>query len=109
MFTRAVHKVSRLNVFYLFQKNPLAEGLCALCMHIFYLVSQKLAGLYNAPFSHTVSCGVFVYVCQKQKIFENMEQRICINFCFKLSKTGTETNEMMNARDEAMNRARVFE
>lgn len=42
---------------------------------------------------------------------ENTEQRICINFCFKLRKTGTETYEMMKTAfgDEAMSRARVFE
>lgn len=42
---------------------------------------------------------------------ENIEQRICIKFCFKLGKTGTETYEMMKTAfaDEAMSRARVFE
>ena len=42
---------------------------------------------------------------------ENTEQRICINFCFKLGKTGTETYEMMKTAfgDEAMSRARVLE
>ncbi|XP_035225407.1 protein GVQW3-like [Stegodyphus dumicola] len=42
---------------------------------------------------------------------ENTEQRICINFCFKLGKTGTETCEMMKTAigDEAMSRALVFE
>ena len=42
---------------------------------------------------------------------ENKEQRICINFCFKLRKVGVETYEMMKTAfgDEAMNRARVFQ
>ncbi|GFV30931.1 mariner Mos1 transposase [Trichonephila clavipes] len=41
-----------------------------------------------------------------------MDQRICIMFCFKLGKTGTETYEMMKIDafgDEAMSRAGVFE
>ncbi|GFS69210.1 protein GVQW3 [Trichonephila clavipes] len=42
---------------------------------------------------------------------ENPYQRICIKFCFKLGKTGTETYEMMKTAfgEEAMSRARVFE
>ncbi|GFY07319.1 protein GVQW3 [Trichonephila clavipes] len=42
---------------------------------------------------------------------ENMDQRICIKFCFKLGKMGTETYEMMKTAfgDEAISRARVFE
>ncbi|GFS60207.1 protein GVQW3 [Trichonephila clavipes] len=42
---------------------------------------------------------------------ENTDQRICIKFCFKLGKTGTETYEMMKTAfaDEVMSRARVFE
>ncbi|GFY22443.1 protein GVQW3 [Trichonephila clavipes] len=42
---------------------------------------------------------------------ENTYQRICIKFCFKLSKTGTETYEMMKTSfgEESMSRARVFE
>ncbi|GFU33098.1 uncharacterized protein TNCV_4156431 [Trichonephila clavipes] len=42
---------------------------------------------------------------------ENTDQRICIKFCFKLGKTGTETYEMMKTAfgEEAMSRARVFE
>ncbi|GFW11388.1 protein GVQW3 [Trichonephila clavipes] len=42
---------------------------------------------------------------------ENTDQRICIKFCFKLGKTGTETYEMMKTAfgDEAMSRAWVFE
>ncbi|GFV14250.1 histone-lysine N-methyltransferase SETMAR [Trichonephila clavipes] len=44
-------------------------------------------------------------------MWENTNQRICIKFCFKLGKTGTETYEMMKTAfgDEAMSRARVFE
>ncbi|GFW67430.1 protein GVQW3 [Trichonephila clavipes] len=42
---------------------------------------------------------------------ENTDIRICIKFCFKLGKTGTETYEMMKTAfgDETMSRARVFE
>ncbi|GFX97905.1 protein GVQW3 [Trichonephila clavipes] len=42
---------------------------------------------------------------------ENTDQRICIKFCFKLGKTGTETYEMMKTAfgDEAISRARFFE
>ncbi|GFX92122.1 protein GVQW3 [Trichonephila clavipes] len=42
---------------------------------------------------------------------ENTDQRICIEFCFKLSKTGKETYEMIKTAfgEEAMRRARVFE
>ncbi|GFW97662.1 protein GVQW3 [Trichonephila clavipes] len=42
---------------------------------------------------------------------ENTDQRICIKFCFKLGKTGTETYEMMKTAfgDEAMSHARFFE
>ncbi|GFU34574.1 protein GVQW3 [Trichonephila clavipes] len=42
---------------------------------------------------------------------ENTDQRICIKFCFKLSKTGIETYEIMKTAFgvEAMSRARVFE
>ncbi|GFT33605.1 protein GVQW3 [Trichonephila clavipes] len=42
---------------------------------------------------------------------ENTDQRICIKFCFKLGKTGTETYEMMKTAfgEEGMSRARVFE
>ncbi|GFW68622.1 protein GVQW3 [Trichonephila clavipes] len=42
---------------------------------------------------------------------ENTDQRICIKFCFKLGKTGTETYEMMKTAfgEEAMSRAGVFE
>ncbi|GFW66793.1 protein GVQW3 [Trichonephila clavipes] len=42
---------------------------------------------------------------------ENTDQRICIKFCFKFGKTGTETYDMMKTAfgDEAMSRARVFE
>ncbi|GFW47180.1 protein GVQW3 [Trichonephila clavipes] len=42
---------------------------------------------------------------------ENTDQRICIKFCFKLGKTGTETYEMMKTAfgDEAMRRARFIE
>ncbi|GFV36503.1 protein GVQW3 [Trichonephila clavipes] len=42
---------------------------------------------------------------------EKTHQRICIKFCFKLRKTGTETYEMMKTAfgDEAMSRAWVFE
>ncbi|GFT95355.1 protein GVQW3 [Trichonephila clavipes] len=42
---------------------------------------------------------------------KNTDQGICIKFCFKLGKTGTETYEMMKTAfgDEAMSRARVFE
>ncbi|GFW51550.1 protein GVQW3 [Trichonephila clavipes] len=42
---------------------------------------------------------------------ENTNQRICVKFCFKLGKTGTETYEMIKTAfgDEAMSRARVFE
>ena len=49
-------------------------------------------------------------VHQKQKMCKNTEQRICINFCFKLGKTGTETYEMIKTAfgDEAMSRAEVF-
>ncbi|XP_015903782.2 protein GVQW3-like [Parasteatoda tepidariorum] len=41
---------------------------------------------------------------------ENTEERICINFCFKLGKTCTETYEIMKTAfgDEAMSHARVF-
>ncbi|GFW62992.1 hypothetical protein TNCV_4453401 [Trichonephila clavipes] len=44
-------------------------------------------------------------------MYENTDQRICIKFCFKLGKTGTETYEMMKTAfgEEAMSRARVFE
>ncbi|GFW84951.1 protein GVQW3 [Trichonephila clavipes] len=42
---------------------------------------------------------------------EKTDQRICIKFCFKLGKRGTETYEMMKTAfgEEAMSRARVFE
>ncbi|GFV37410.1 protein GVQW3 [Trichonephila clavipes] len=42
---------------------------------------------------------------------ENTDMRICIKFCFKLGKTGTETYDMMKTAfgDEAMSLARVFE
>ncbi|GFW96039.1 protein GVQW3 [Trichonephila clavipes] len=42
---------------------------------------------------------------------ENTDQRICIKFCFKLGKMGTETYEIMKKAFgyEAMSRARVFE
>ncbi|GFT66164.1 protein GVQW3 [Trichonephila clavipes] len=42
---------------------------------------------------------------------ENTDQRICIKFCFKLGKTGTETYEMMKTEfgKEVMSRVRVFE
>ncbi|GFV29789.1 uncharacterized protein TNCV_1926141 [Trichonephila clavipes] len=42
---------------------------------------------------------------------ENTDQRICIKFCCKVGKTGTETYEMMKTAfvEEAMSRARVFE
>ncbi|GFW97053.1 protein GVQW3 [Trichonephila clavipes] len=48
---------------------------------------------------------------EKRKCVKNTDQRICIKFCFKLGKTGTETYEMMKTAfgDEAMSRARVFE
>ncbi|GFW81512.1 protein GVQW3 [Trichonephila clavipes] len=40
----------------------------------------------------------------------NTVQRICIKFCFKLGKTGTENYEMMKTAfgDKAMSRAQVF-
>ncbi|GFU73407.1 protein GVQW3 [Trichonephila clavipes] len=42
---------------------------------------------------------------------ENTDQRICIKFCFKLGKTGTETYEMMKTAfvEKTMSHARVFE
>ncbi|GFW76796.1 hypothetical protein TNCV_58941 [Trichonephila clavipes] len=41
---------------------------------------------------------------------KNTDQRICIKFCFKLGKTGTETYEMRKLAlgEEAMSRARGF-
>ncbi|GFV72222.1 hypothetical protein TNCV_3354471 [Trichonephila clavipes] len=42
---------------------------------------------------------------------ENTNQRICIKFCFKLGKRGTQTYEMRKTAfgNEAVSRARVFE
>ncbi|GFW32789.1 protein GVQW3 [Trichonephila clavipes] len=42
---------------------------------------------------------------------ENTDERISIKFCFKLSKTGAETYEMMKTAfgDDVMSRTRVFE
>ncbi|GFW71421.1 protein MAK16 like protein [Trichonephila clavipes] len=41
---------------------------------------------------------------------ENTDQRICIKFCFRLRKMGTENYKMMRTAfgDDAMSRARVF-
>ena len=96
----------------IYARKPLAEGLYASCARIFHFVSQKSA-VCTARHSValTLSCGMFACVRRKQKMWENTEQRICINFCLKLGKTGTETYEMMKTAfgDEAMSRARVFE
>ena len=42
---------------------------------------------------------------------DRTEQRICLRFCFRLGKTATEANEMLQKtfKEEALSRTQVFE
>jgi len=42
---------------------------------------------------------------------ENIEQRICIKFCFKIGKTATETYQLLQQAygEDAMGRTQVFD
>ena len=53
-----------------YSRKPLAERLCSSCARIFHHVSQKSAGLYSAPFSHTDS--LMWSVCVRSSKTENV-------------------------------------
>jgi hypothetical protein len=42
---------------------------------------------------------------------EKVQQRVCINFCFRLGKTGAETYEMLQAAfgESCLSRSKTFE
>jgi len=42
---------------------------------------------------------------------EKVQQRVCIDFCFRLGKTGAETNEMLQAAfgESCLSRLKTFE
>ena len=52
-----------------------------------------------------------VYVIAIFTICESTEQRICIKFCFKIGKTGTETYQLLQQAcgEDAMGRTQVFD
>ena len=82
------------------------------CAHYFTLFHKnRQVCAARRSVTLTLWCGVFACVRQKQKMCENMEQWICIDFCFKLSKTGTGTYEMIKTTfgDEVMSCSQVFE
>ena len=58
-----------------------------------------------------VSFTPFSCVSAIIEVVDDKEQRICLNFCFKLSKTAAETHRMLKEvfGEQALSQARTFE
>ena len=71
----------------------------------------KTGGRYLAAFALWRPLGERLQRCVSHFMMEKVQQRVCIDFCFRLGKIGAETYEMLQAAcgESCLSRSKTFE
>ena len=81
-------------------------------METMYKCMCKTGGWYLPAFALWRPLGKCLQQCVLHfTMEEKVQQRVCIDFCFRLGKTGAETYEMLQAAfgESCLNRSKTFE
>jgi len=90
-------------------------SVCNQSRHVRTCLSNSWYKLQVAAFAQLAAAGrgsnTCVYVIAIFMMCESTEQRICINFCFKIGKTAMETYQLLQQAysEDAMGHTQVFD